>query len=1056
MTRFPFLTLVLCIGLMAEEISQADTPRFSTVPLPTELTRAMREDATLLDVHFTDARNGWAVGDRGAIWHTRDGGHRWETQESGVACRLSCVEFADMNIGWAAGGWTDPISHVSRSVLLTTNDGGKTWNSTPTQLLGEFLTLGMSDTRRGWAITRPSAVFPSGILRTDNGGRGWSPVETTLTTSWQTGDLSNPELGILVGKQAHLAFTRLSGIKPSRTNLGGLQNVRAMRLLKGQNGILVGDSGLVMQTPDGGGSWHPVAALSPAASTMFDWRTIATHESHIWIAGQPGTYVLHSPDGGKSWQWHETGHALPIRALHFTDKRHGWAVGALGNILATRDGGRTWQARRGEATRLAWLGIFADAEAVPLELVARLSSGEGYYGGMISVARRDFDPPNTTNDLARRAREAARTVGAGENEQLWQFPIRQKGLRLSAESITDGWNQLHEEGGLEELQEQLVRRIRTWRPTVIVTQSPSNDTDAAASLLRHALLRAVQAAADDKQYPNQINDLKLVAWKVPKVYSVSTTSRTGRSGLNTAQFMPRLGKSLHGFAAAARGLLDSQQQTPPVAYRYESLIDDSLSGSLRDDLFVGRHLPLGSEARRAATAAPAIPLVSLRRLADRRRALPALLAQAQQDRHAGTAWRNKILKTLHDLDRPVAAEILFQLATEYSRGGHSHLAAESYAMLSELYTEHALASAAKMRLVQHYASSEDQAGARQSNRNSRLPTNSLSRPNSASGLRTAGGPIATQQRVRQAGLFEPNLSDNAQTAIRWAGELKGFDEALFADPRIQLPLAAAYRQAGQQRDAQRLFLALSRSRPHDAWQAVATRELSLIASESKESGATPPAAATPTETAPPGTTAKASAWRCVRTDKKPVLDGKLDEACWQDTDKTASPRAIPLRSAYGEDGAWPAVARLAYDDEYLYLAVRCGKAPGVSYAKTDMPRQRDKSLAMRDRVTLLLDVDRDYTTYYRLTIDSRGWIAEQVGDNATWNPEWFVANVEDETSWSCEAAIRWSDLTESVPTANTVWAAGLQRTVPGVGFQSASQPAAVRVFPEGFLHLRFE
>src|SRR5262245_20228952 len=55
--------------------------------------RAMRSDATICDVSFVGPTLGWAVGDRGVIWHTEDGGATWRQQESNVACRLSGVSF---------------------------------------------------------------------------------------------------------------------------------------------------------------------------------------------------------------------------------------------------------------------------------------------------------------------------------------------------------------------------------------------------------------------------------------------------------------------------------------------------------------------------------------------------------------------------------------------------------------------------------------------------------------------------------------------------------------------------------------------------------------------------------------------------------------------------------------------------------------------------------------------------------------------------------------------------------------------------------------------------
>ena len=47
---------------------------------------AMFDDAELHDVTFVDADHGWAVGDRGAIWKTDNGGQSWTLVPSGVTC----------------------------------------------------------------------------------------------------------------------------------------------------------------------------------------------------------------------------------------------------------------------------------------------------------------------------------------------------------------------------------------------------------------------------------------------------------------------------------------------------------------------------------------------------------------------------------------------------------------------------------------------------------------------------------------------------------------------------------------------------------------------------------------------------------------------------------------------------------------------------------------------------------------------------------------------------------------------------------------------------------
>jgi hypothetical protein len=72
------------------------------LPSPEEFLR----DAELSDVCFLDPDRGWAVGDRGVILHTKDGGRNWHLQASPVNCRLESVCFLDDRSGWIVGGWT--------------------------------------------------------------------------------------------------------------------------------------------------------------------------------------------------------------------------------------------------------------------------------------------------------------------------------------------------------------------------------------------------------------------------------------------------------------------------------------------------------------------------------------------------------------------------------------------------------------------------------------------------------------------------------------------------------------------------------------------------------------------------------------------------------------------------------------------------------------------------------------------------------------------------------------------------------------------------------------
>src|SRR5262249_52070162 len=109
----------------------------------------MLADAQLADVTFVDRAHGWAVGDRGVIWHTSDGGRSWALQRSGVDCRLSSVFFLDRRCGWAAGGYMQPYTQLSVGVVLATSDGGEHWAPKSARILPAVERIGFFNRQQG-------------------------------------------------------------------------------------------------------------------------------------------------------------------------------------------------------------------------------------------------------------------------------------------------------------------------------------------------------------------------------------------------------------------------------------------------------------------------------------------------------------------------------------------------------------------------------------------------------------------------------------------------------------------------------------------------------------------------------------------------------------------------------------------------------------------------------------------------------------------------------------------------------------------------------------------
>jgi photosystem II stability/assembly factor-like uncharacterized protein len=168
--------------------------------------------------------------------------------------------------------------------------------------------------------------------------------------------------------------------------------------------IAVGPRGLIAVSSNQGQSWSQVP--SPVQSDL-----VAVHfpsPENGWVVGHDGV-VLHSADGGATWvkqldgrtakgaftrhyasladgaapavaaarkaieQNYKAGASLPWLGVWFDDDLHGFVVGAFGLLIATSDGGKTWE---------PWLDRIDNPE------LSSLNSIGGGDGGVYIVAER--------------------------------------------------------------------------------------------------------------------------------------------------------------------------------------------------------------------------------------------------------------------------------------------------------------------------------------------------------------------------------------------------------------------------------------------------------------------------------------------------------------------------------------------------------------------------------------------------------------------------------------------------------------------------------------------
>lgn len=1123
--------------------------------LPHVTPSPIHDDANLRDVTFVGGRTGWAVGDRGVIWHTTDGGTSWSLQKSPVDCPLRSVCFLTDRVGWVVGGGTQPHTRLTYGVVLFTSDGGRHWEllsrSLPPLFHVRFFPRSEAELgNEGVAVGEASADYPSGVLVTRDGGRTWKSVPGGRSSGWRAAAFLRPDTGVAAGLRGRLALVGGGRMITPRVDRLGLRAVRGAVLQKvgrianpsfgDASGWLVGDGGLVLQTRTGGVSWQsPPAELPRKLLDMTDFHAVAARGDHVWIAGEPGSAIWHSPDRGRTWQPQPTGQTAPVYALHFrrvgtahqcsmcndqcpmtngryrgrrknrssvighssfppsvgdahpTDSGdlHGWAVGALGTILRTSDGGATWQAVRGGGRRAALLAVHARPARVPFALLAQLGAEDGYRSVVLLPARHDVGPDgHAFRSTDHRLDEAVAAAGGSAAVLGWRFPLAVPGLEHDVKKLADDWNRRTDGRLREALLGRLVARIRTWRPSVLVLDQPARD-DATCTLLNEAVLQAVRQAADPTRFIHHAELAQLEPWQVRRVYLRLPSGSTGNAHVEMHELLPRAGETVQAVAERGANRLNGPVVQQPVreayrlVYEHGGAVDQSVpDAAVRDHrsrgFFTALNIAPDSDARRPLPPFDAQDYERRLALARRRRNVQAAAGKFLDDsRFAGQliAQLKKITAGMNDSQ---AAAELTRLAGQYRESSQWKRAEETLIELIERFPDEPAAHQAMLWLFQHWSGAEP---AWQRLREMRLQKRqvqidgpgaavrlerALQRASAAGSANSEAGRIANPSYtegldpidvIQQAGdvrvgaggdLLSETHRHRQDLAVRMAALIRRRNPALFRDARVQFPLAALMRGRGVYRLADGLLRRFEHTAADagrtadssgadggdhtDAWQQTARSELWLLAPNSL----------------PPKKIAA-----CKRAAAPPKLDGVLSDACWQgavELPLTASPGAPADSGRY-------AFVMLAWDAEYLYVAASVPREPD---APADRPvaagRTHDADLSRFDRIALHLDVDRDYATWYTLEIDQRGWTRDACWKDQTWNPDWFVAADADDSHWRIEAAVPWSELAPSPPAKRSIWAVGVVRTIPATGLESWTHPASSAPRPETFGLLRFE
>ena len=1051
---FTTLSFACCAAALAQSLPQVGNARdplnaqfAANTPVAPSPYSEMVGDARLNDVCFINALHGWAVGDRGVIWTTANGGANWQLQETPIDCTLRSVQFIDESFGIAVGHYWFPQAcsaahsptRPGRGVILTTRDGGKTWQLRHTPELPQLFHVKIFDAGTFLIAGATSERCPSGLLISRDGGQNWRPIQSELSDGFIAADFYDTRIGIGIGFHGILQQYQ-NGITASQTETFGLRHVSAIKVNRANGssevtGWAVGDHGLILSSVDRGYRWGVVPGTLPGnAAEIVDLKTIEAQGKNLWVAGNPGTCIYMSNDAGQTWKTTQTGVSGAIHKIVFADANTGWAVGDLGTILSTQNGGQTWQVQRTGGSKLAILGLFGEYESIPLEVFAALSANQSYLSGCNLLFRNEYQ----SSDQENRLHESMVRIGGSIGSELGTFPIRHHDLWKSPEKLEAHIQQMTDGRGMGQLRERLVAAIRQWKPEVLLTSNFTNFfTDSAIEgITLHEVTKAVEQAEDPSAYPHHLTELGLSAWKVKKVYLATKNSTLGDVHLTPSEPTVRFGMPLEQLTFVSRSLLEAKCCPPILGFINAT---QEYAGK---DFFSGISLVHGEDGRREMLGIYSEFHDEHQRRTLQRRTILGILRNTEKGAnlvpHAADLTRK--------LDPDSAVQVLLEMANQFHQEGNWFAATETCLVLTRQYPQHPLVRQAFVRLMEYAVSGEI------------LAAEALKNVAVVKVDEWVMDPLRPGQRILQTSVMQEPVQKRTQTdpkrdrALLLGQYLEQNIPDLADEAVMRFALASALRKYGWERDAAKFYHMRGNSQFDDVWGIRARTEYWLTIPDKTE---------LPIEQRELPMPALVS----IYTNTKPFLDGKFDDEKDQDAWKRSNvysltpakprqrltellqPEKTIRRIGIIREGRQRAMsqnfgtqAMFLHDSEYWYIALRCPKVPGFVYPPAaSKQRMRNVGMSDQDRVEILIDVDRDYSTYYSLTIDSRGWVTDACCGDQNWNPQWHIARHEDTEAWYIEAAIPRSVLSpvlsESPIQSSVIFGIAIRRLVPDAGIE---------------------
>lgn len=195
------------------------------------------------------------------------------------------------------------------------------------------------------------------IIRCTDGGTNWTrpvPPGNTYQRHFNSVYFANTSVGYIAGgwpgndSIQTILKTTDGGVTWSvqRDNLGYM--LRSIYFTDPQNGLAVGDNGVILKTTDGGSNWNTVTLTGNIATRRFNEVEFITPSTGFIVGGNKSNdsiqTILKTTDGGDNWSVIADNIGPMLNSIDFAGASQAYIVGDKGTLLKTTDTGDSWNA----------------------------------------------------------------------------------------------------------------------------------------------------------------------------------------------------------------------------------------------------------------------------------------------------------------------------------------------------------------------------------------------------------------------------------------------------------------------------------------------------------------------------------------------------------------------------------------------------------------------------------------------------------------------------------------------------------------------------------------